>query len=75
MKGYCMFCNSYKELYPVKEWNKDRTNYYCEKHWKDAKKYEDENKRNFYEYYKEPRRFEWLSDESKELWRKINSER
>ena len=75
MKGYCMFCNRYEELHPVKEWSKDRINYYCDNHWEDAKKYNDKQKRNFYEYYKEPSRFEWLSEENKELWRKIDSEK
>lgn len=75
MKGYCLFCIRHTNLFPVKEWNKERINYYCDKHLEDAKKYNETNKRAFYEYYKEPMRFEWLTEENKELWRKIDSER
>ena len=70
----CLYCNQKEGIFPLKEWNKDEIEYYCEDHIKLAEKYNEEQKRAFYEYYKSENKKEWLSPKQRELWEKIHKE-
>lgn len=69
---FCNFCNAYNvTLYPLKSWDKDTTSYYCSKHIDDAKSFQETQKRNFIDYYKDPNARSFLSSENLALWEKL----
>lgn len=67
----CLYCGKTEVLYPVKKWDKDETNYYCDEHYRDAVQYEREDRKRFIEFYSTPEKREWLSKELLELWEKL----
>lgn len=61
-------------MYPITFWNDSRTEYFCEQHIQQAKTYDAEEKKRFWNYYRSAERREWLSDKQKALLEKIDEE-
>lgn len=75
MKGNCLYCHRYTMVYPIKFWNDDsQEKYYYEKHFQEVKNIDEEEKRQFWDYYRSSERRNWLSNKQIQLWEKINLE-
>lgn len=57
------------KLLPFKPWdNPEKIHWYCEEHYKQAKSYDEKEKKTFLEYYADPGRREWLPEKSLNLY-------
>jgi hypothetical protein len=70
----CLFCHREGQTFPVKSWNNDQVKYYCKDHYRQVYNTEQNEKERFYEYYRDPLKFEWLNQRQKELYKKIRRE-
>ncbi|MED1205860.1 hypothetical protein [Heyndrickxia acidicola] len=70
----CLYCARKEGTYPVKKWNKDEILYFCEDHYKEAAKYEHDNKMQFYNHYSNEVARKTLPEESLQKWNKIHEE-
>ncbi|MDK8641344.1 hypothetical protein [Niallia taxi] len=59
------------KLLPFKPWDKpENIQWYCEEHYKQAKSYDEQQKRAFLDYYSDPLRREWLPEKSLKLYKR-----
>lgn len=57
------------KLLPFKPWdNPEKIHWYCEDHYKQAKSYDEKEKKTFLEYYANPGRRVWLPEKSLNLY-------
>ncbi len=58
-------------LLPFKPWDKpEEIHWYCEDHYKHAKSFDEQEKQAFLHYYSDPKRREWLTEKSLELYKR-----
>ena len=68
----CTYCNTYEgPLYPLKDWNRDRISFYCSKHIEQVRSFQEKQKKDFIDYYRDPHTRSYLSPESLALWEKL----
>jgi hypothetical protein len=71
----CLYCQAVGNLIPLKEWNRDRTAYFCSKHYEQVLIFQEREQRDFYDYFsRHPKLLEYLSGKSLQLFEKLEKE-
>ncbi|WP_366163409.1 hypothetical protein ABXS71_10560 [Bacillus infantis] len=71
----CLYCQAAGNLFPLKEWNRERTNYYCSKHYDQVLKFQNKEQREFFDYFRQhPKLLKYLSSKSLELYKRLEKE-
>jgi hypothetical protein len=71
----CLYCQAAGNLLPMKEWNRDRTIYYCRKHYDQVLKFQEKEQKEFVDYFsRHPKLQQYLSSKSLQLLKELEKE-